>query len=66
MSFKSLPGVLEDMEVPENARNGVRGLEQPLGSFPESFITIKHLEPFRYQNFLKNDILQPPTPGNNE
>ena len=34
MSFKSLPGVLEDMEVPDNIGNGVRGLGQPLGSFP--------------------------------
>ena len=29
--FKSLFGVLEDMEVPEKAENGVRGLGEPLG-----------------------------------
>ena len=45
MSFKSLPGVLEDMEVPDKVGNGVRGLGQPIGSFPESFIKIEYLEP---------------------
>ena len=45
MSFKSFPGVLEVMEVPDKVGDGVRGLGQPLGSFPESFIKIKHLEP---------------------
>ena len=45
MSFKSLPGVLEDMEVPDKVGNGVRGLGQPIGSFPESFIKIVFLEP---------------------
>ena len=45
MSFKSLPGVLEDMEVPDKVGNDVRGLGQPLGSFLVSFMKIKHLEP---------------------
>ena len=43
MSFKSLPGILEDMEVPDKVGNGVRGLEQPLRSIPKSFIDIDHL-----------------------
>ena len=45
MSFKSFLGVSEDMEVHHKVGNGVRGLGQPLGSFPESFMKIKHLEP---------------------
>ena len=33
------------MEVPDKAGYGVRGLGQPIGSFPESFIKIEYLEP---------------------
>ena len=47
MSFKSLPGVLEDIEVPDQVGNGARGLGQPLGSIPESFMKIKHLKPYQ-------------------
>ena len=45
MSFKSLPGVLEDMEDPDKVGNGIRGLGLPLGSIPKSFIKIEHLKP---------------------
>ena len=38
-------GVLEDIEVPDNAGNGVRGLGEFLGRFPESFMKIRPLEP---------------------
>ena len=40
MSFKSLPGVLEDIEVPEKVKNGVGGLGQPLGSSLVNFIVV--------------------------
>ena len=47
MSFKSLPGVLEDIEVPDQVGNGARGLGQPLGSINETFMKIKHLKPYQ-------------------
>jgi hypothetical protein len=45
ISLKSLNGVLEDMEVPDKADDGVRRLGEPLGSFTENFIRIGHQEP---------------------
>ena len=40
MSFKSLPGVLEDIEVPDKVENGVGGLEESLGSSLVNFIVV--------------------------
>ena len=45
MPFKSLFGVLEDMEVPEKAENGVRGLGESLGSFTKNSIKIRQDDP---------------------
>ena len=45
MSFKSLPGVLEDMEVLDKAGNGVRRLGGTLGSFTKNFVKIGAQEP---------------------
>ena len=36
----TLFGVLEDMEVPDKAGNGVRGLGGTLGSFTKNFVKI--------------------------
>ena len=41
---KSLPGVLEDRDVLDRDRSGVRVLKIYLGSFTESFIKIQHKE----------------------
>ena len=40
ISFMVLYGVLKDMEVPDKAGNGVRGLGEPLGSFTKNFVNI--------------------------
>ena len=69
MSFKSLPGVLEDMKVPE-VRNGLRELGQPLVSILEIFIKITHLEPCQDSRSFKSfpgvleDIEVPDKDGN--
>ena len=41
LSSKSLPGVLEDMDVLDGAGDGVRVLIISLGSFTENFIKVK-------------------------
>ena len=41
----SLTEVLEDLIDPDKAGNGVRGLREALGTFPETFVKIKNLEP---------------------
>ena len=42
LSSKSLPGVLEDMEVPDEPGDGVIWLVSTFRSFCKSFIMIKH------------------------
>ena len=41
LSSKSLPGVLEDMEGPDGAGVGVGGSSIPIGTFPQSLMTIQ-------------------------
>ena len=41
ISSKSLPGVLEDMEVPDGAGVGVGGSSIPIGTFPEDLMMIQ-------------------------
>ena len=39
-----LSGVLEDMEVPDKAGDGVRGPGEPLGRFTKNFDNIRHVK----------------------
>ena len=41
----SLSEVLEDLMEPYKAGESVRGLGEALGTFPETFVKIKALEP---------------------
>ena len=41
---KSLPGVLEDMEVPDGTGVGAGGSSIPRGTFPESLMMIQALD----------------------
>ena len=45
LSSKSLPGVMEDKEVPDERGVGVRYQRSSFRSFCESFIKIQHQEP---------------------
>ena len=45
LSSKSLPGVLEDMEVPDAPGDGLRWKRKSKRSFPESFMKIGHQKP---------------------
>ena len=38
LSSKSPPGVLEDLEVPDRAGDGVGGSSIPIGTFPQSLM----------------------------
>ena len=40
LSSKSLPGVLEDLEGPDGAGDGVGGSSIPIGSFTQSLMMI--------------------------
>ena len=42
--FKSLPGVLKDMDIHDEAGDGVEVLKISQGNFTESFINIQHQE----------------------
>ena len=42
--FKSLPGVLKDMDIHNEARDGDKVLKISHGNFTESFINIHHQE----------------------
>ena len=42
--FKSLPGVLKDMDIHDEAGDGVKVLKISQGNFTESFINIQHQE----------------------
>ena len=42
--FKSLPGVLKDMDVHDEAGDGVKVLKISQGNFTESFINTQHQE----------------------
>ena len=44
LSSKSLPGVLEDMEVPDGPGDGLGGPSIPKGTYPEDLMMIKALE----------------------
>ena len=45
LSSKSLDGVLDDMDILDDAGDGVRVLKISLGSSTESFIKIQHQKP---------------------
>ena len=52
MSFKSLPGVLEDMEVPDKVGNGVRGLGNPYKASLKVSLRLNILNPVKTLNVL--------------
>ena len=54
LSSKSLPGALEERDVLDGDRGGVRVLKISLGSFTESFIKIQHQE-------ASQDSMYPPS-----
>ena len=51
-------GVFENMDVPAKAWDGVKRLREALGSFPESFIKIKHLKPYQDSPFPLSPFLE--------
>ena len=58
LSSKSLPGVLEDMEVPDESGNGFWWLRIPLESITENFIKIGHQEPCQNSTYPPNLFLE--------
>ena len=51
LSSKSLPGVLEDLEGPDGAGDGVGGSSIPIGTFPQSLMMIWALELWFWSDF---------------
>ena len=48
----------KNMEVPDKAWDEVTRLGEALGSFPDSFIEIKHLEPYQDSPFPLSPFLE--------
>ena len=58
LSFKSLPGVLEERDVLDGAGDGVKELKISQGSFTESFIKIQHQEACQDSAYLPSIFLK--------
>ena len=58
LSSKSLPGVLENMDVLEEARDGVRVPNTSQGSLTESFIKIQHKDAYQDSPYHQSLFLE--------